>query len=183
MRRETTEQLDLFRRQQEEADKALLGDSGDAGVVNEAGKASSPPVGEGQWAVNARKRKRVKEKEGLKGVKLRKSSTHEQQAEVNTTLSQPSPGNSGNAETKLKERNTLPVSLAANPSTAATESKQDTSTLSSSGNKTTRVGAEAKQGGFSGLAKVSSSPRKGSSPNQGVASGIVLAGYSSDEED
>ena len=74
VKKETTEQLDLFRRQQEEADKALLEKPTEASEVNRVGTGGSP-TGESQWAVNARKRKRVKEKEGMKGVKLRKSST------------------------------------------------------------------------------------------------------------
>ena len=74
VKRETSEQLDLFRRQQEEKDKELL----DGGEEAD-GKAGSPTAGESQssWAVNARKRKRVKEGDrgGLKGLKLRKSSS------------------------------------------------------------------------------------------------------------
>ena len=74
VKKETSEQLDLFRRQQEEKDKELLerGEEID-------GKSGSPTAGESQssWAVNARKRKRAKEndKAGLKGLKLRKSSS------------------------------------------------------------------------------------------------------------
>ena len=74
VKRETTEQLDLFRRQQEEADKALLKESGEK-EDGEGGKAGSPTAGENQWTINARKRKRVKEKEVLKGVKVRKGSS------------------------------------------------------------------------------------------------------------
>lgn len=74
VKRETTEQLDLFRRQQEEADKALLKESEEK-EDGEGGKAGSPTAGENQWAINARKRKRVKEKEVLKGVKVRKGSS------------------------------------------------------------------------------------------------------------
>ena len=74
VKKETSEQLDLFRRQQEEKDKELL-----EGVDVADGKASSPTAGESQssWTVNARKRKRAKENEkaGLKGLKLRKSSS------------------------------------------------------------------------------------------------------------
>lgn len=69
---ETSEQLELFRRQQQEADKGPLEESGDA--TNTAGS----PVderSETQWAVNARKRKRLKDDKGLKGPKLRKSSS------------------------------------------------------------------------------------------------------------
>lgn len=75
VKRETTEQLDIFRRQQEEADKAILEDSGEADDSKVDGKAGSPEAGESQWGVNARKRKRAKGKEGLKGVKIRKSSS------------------------------------------------------------------------------------------------------------
>lgn len=71
VKKETSEQLDLFRRQQEEKDKELLEEVD--------GKAGSPTAGDSQssWAVNARKRKRAKENDraGLKGLKLRKSSS------------------------------------------------------------------------------------------------------------
>ena len=74
VKKETTERLDVFRRQQEEADKALLSEAAGTSDVIPLGLASS----ESQWAINASKRKRTKEKEGLKGVKLRKlSSTSE----------------------------------------------------------------------------------------------------------
>ncbi|KAI9814370.1 MAG: hypothetical protein M1827_003225 [Pycnora praestabilis] len=70
VKRETTEQLDLFRRQQEEADKALLVDAERTNADS-----GSLPVEEEQWVINGRKRKKGKDKEGLKGVKLRKSSS------------------------------------------------------------------------------------------------------------
>ena len=74
VKKETSEQLDLFRRQQEEKDKELL-----EGGEETDGKAGSPIIAESQsaWVVNARKRKRIKENEraGLKGLKLRKSSS------------------------------------------------------------------------------------------------------------
>ncbi|MCJ1354321.1 MAG: hypothetical protein MMC33_004309 [Icmadophila ericetorum] len=87
VKRETTEQLDAFRRLQEEADKAaLLSGSGEAageedgrGAGGAAGPLGSPVRGLGEdgseWGVNSRKRKRFKEKEILKGVKLRKGSS------------------------------------------------------------------------------------------------------------
>lgn len=71
VKKETTEQLDVFRRQQEEVDKALLSEAAGTNDASPLGLASS----DSQWAINARKRKRVKEKEGLKGVKLRKMSS------------------------------------------------------------------------------------------------------------
>ena len=74
VKRETTEQLDVFRRQQEQADKAYLDEGNDSDPSNVVVTAGSPEVGHTQWAVNAKKRKRVKEKDGLNGVKVRKSS-------------------------------------------------------------------------------------------------------------
>ncbi len=75
VKRETTEQLDIFRRQQEEADKVILAEGGGTEGGTGETKAASPTAEGSAWAVNARKRKRAKEKEGLKGVKLRKSSS------------------------------------------------------------------------------------------------------------
>ncbi|MCJ1312876.1 hypothetical protein MMC25_006552 [Agyrium rufum] len=85
LKKETTERLDEFRRLREEAEKkaALLDDAdgGEDGAGAEgamAGKAGSPNAqdDEPKWAVGGRKRKRVKEKEGvLKGVKVRREST------------------------------------------------------------------------------------------------------------
>lgn len=87
VKKETSEQLELFRRQQEEKDKELL-----EGGEEADGKAGSPTAGESQssWAVNARKRKRAKENEraGLKGLKIRKdSSTGEAPVGVRTSSS------------------------------------------------------------------------------------------------
>ena len=77
VKKETAEQLDLFRRQQEEADKALLTEVGDTSDPSASGKTGSALAAESEWAINARKRKRAKEKEGLKGIKFRKSSVSE----------------------------------------------------------------------------------------------------------
>jgi hypothetical protein len=70
VRRETAEGLLTFRQRQEEADKKLL--------QSQQGDASSPvDEAEEEWTVGAggRKRKRKVEREGLRGVKLRRSST------------------------------------------------------------------------------------------------------------
>jgi hypothetical protein len=69
VRRETAEGLELFRKQQEDADKkARIGDEQSPVEISTATE-------EEQWAAGARKRKRTKEKEGLKGVKIRRSSS------------------------------------------------------------------------------------------------------------
>ena len=70
VKRETAEGLALFRKQQEEADKKAR--RGSDGAVNDEG---SPTAEEESWIAGGRKRKRTKDKEGLKGVKLRRSST------------------------------------------------------------------------------------------------------------
>lgn len=72
VKKETSEQLDLFRRQQEEAEKAALDQ---AGSTSNAAASPTDPTIETQWALNAKKRKRAKEDKGLKGVKIRKSSS------------------------------------------------------------------------------------------------------------
>lgn len=75
VKKQTSEQLELFRRQQEEADKAALEGANDAHEVQGANGKEE----EERWAVNRGKRKRVEEKKGLKGFKLRKvsSSAHD----------------------------------------------------------------------------------------------------------
>ncbi len=75
VKKETTEQLELFRRQQEEADKAALRDEDTGAASNGAGSPSLISPGDSQWAINARKRKRAKDNDTLPGLKLRKSSS------------------------------------------------------------------------------------------------------------
>ena len=95
VKKETSIQLEEFRRLQEEADKATLEST--TGVLAEGQVAAHSPSEESQWAVNSRKRKRVKDKDGLKGVKLRKSSTSDTPAreigsDPNTGVTYGSPG-------------------------------------------------------------------------------------------
>lgn len=75
MKKETAEKLSSFRRQQEEADRALLNQANDAEGGTAVGKANDIAAGDSQLATYAwKKRKRV-EKEVLRGVKLRKGSS------------------------------------------------------------------------------------------------------------
>ncbi|EFE43645.1 hypothetical protein TRV_01607 [Trichophyton verrucosum HKI 0517] len=71
LQKETSEKLELFHRQREEAEKALL----DAETGNAAELVG--PADEGDnWAISGRKRRRPKEKEGgLLGLKRRRSAT------------------------------------------------------------------------------------------------------------
>ncbi|KAL9025216.1 MAG: hypothetical protein Q9196_005923 [Gyalolechia fulgens] len=75
VKRETNEQLDLFRRQQEDADRALLTDTTNSGTSREAHSPVNDTAAESSWAINARKRKRNKENDIRSGLKLRKSSS------------------------------------------------------------------------------------------------------------
>ena len=156
VKRETTEQLEIFRRQQEEADKALLRDRSETDDTKATG-AGDPEAGESQWAVNARKRKRAKEKEGLKGIKLRKSSStieapigidqelHELGKEGATTPPKPSL-DAKRAEKSDSKSQALPATTLTKKTSTATIAKAE-------------------------------------SPRSSNATGLGLAGYSSDEGD
>jgi hypothetical protein len=65
VRKETNEGLEVFRRRQEELDKAAKG---------ETGAETTTAVADDEWATAAKKRKRGKEG-ALKGLKLRKASS------------------------------------------------------------------------------------------------------------
>ncbi|EPE25245.1 hypothetical protein GLAREA_11826 [Glarea lozoyensis ATCC 20868] len=77
VKKETAEGLALFRQQQDEADrKARTGDEPTAQLR------IGSQVAEGAWIAGGRKRKRVKDKDGLKGVKIRRSSTSDNHAQT-----------------------------------------------------------------------------------------------------
>ncbi|KAG8525560.1 uncharacterized protein KY384_009204 [Bacidia gigantensis] len=71
VKNETATQLEIFRKQQEEADKAARGADDADGQEN----AGSPLEEVPSWGVGPRKRKKGTSKEGSTGFKLRKSST------------------------------------------------------------------------------------------------------------
>lgn len=80
VKRETKEGLEVFRKQQEAQDKKALSGSG----IGE----DEDVVGEESWTTaGGRKRKRTKEKEVLKGVKVRRGSTVEGKIEIASTPS------------------------------------------------------------------------------------------------
>jgi hypothetical protein len=68
VKKETKEQLDAFRKRQEDAEKAARQD-----------EAAGSPEPASTWSVAPRKRKTGREKEGLGGLKLRKTSMGEEQ--------------------------------------------------------------------------------------------------------
>jgi hypothetical protein len=74
-KRATKEGLEEFRKQQEEAERAAKEQEG----------AVSPPTVSESWAVGPRKRKKGKEKDGIGGLKIRRTSTGEQARKVEDT--------------------------------------------------------------------------------------------------
>ena len=168
VKKETSEQLDLFRRQQEEKDKELL-----QGGEEVDGKAGSPTAGESQssWALNARKRKRAKEndKAGLQGLKLRKnSSTGDAPIRLTTSSSTSETPNDSRRGTSLKESIELQGTILEAPSSEKTS-----------------VGVSASPSPPPGLATTKGALKKEDSPKSMSLGtlGLGLAGYSSDEDD
>ena len=73
LKKETAEQLNQFREQQEKADRAFaLNTHVTFGDIDEG---SPTRMEDSPWTVGARKRKRVKDKDGSKVVKVRRSSS------------------------------------------------------------------------------------------------------------
>ena len=73
IKKETNEQLEAFRRQQETADQSLL--LGDESTNSSNVQGPSPPSENTEWGAGIRKRKRLRENNLLKAVKARKPST------------------------------------------------------------------------------------------------------------
>ena len=168
VKKETSEQLDLFRRQQEEKDKELL-----EGGEEADGKAGSPTAGESQstWAVNARKRKRAKENDrgGLKGLKLRKSSsTGEAPVELRTTSSTGENLSASRADPGQRESGEL-------QGTAAEKLSSEQASVGDSASPPPPLNA---------ITHTAPAKQDNSSKSRPLAtSGLGLAGYSSDEDE
>lgn len=156
MKRETTEQLGLFRKQQEEADKLLLEEGGEKKAADGG---NAVEAADGQWANHGRKRKRVKERDVLKGVKLRKASTSE------------APGTSG--KDPLKEAAELRQKLG---------DKTTSRTSEDSSKEGVEEFSEALPASPAVISAKSSAPEQQDSSKATAAPGLGLGGYSSDEE-
>ena len=72
VKKETAEQLEAFRKQREEAEKALLDEAGNTQASN-PGAASATE--QETWTTSGKKRRRTKDKDILVGAKLRKTSS------------------------------------------------------------------------------------------------------------
>lgn len=91
VKRETAEGLELFRKHQDEADKKARRGSDGA-------EAALPTEIEERWVSGGRKRKRAKEKEVLKGVKVRRLSSNIEPTKSVAPLSASQDGKASTAE-------------------------------------------------------------------------------------
>jgi len=126
VKRETAEGLEQFRRQQEEADKKSRRGSDGAQATDEG----SLTVEEEQWVAGGRKRKRSKEKDRLKGLKIRRSSTTEKAADPSTAEASSSKRPS---TTKTPAKDTEPVQPKSPPAPPASAEKGPPAPPKSSG--------------------------------------------------
>ena len=165
VRKETTEQLDLFRRQQEEADRALVRDSANGTDLTASRGAASPPADETNWVVSGKKRKRVQErdKEGLKGIKLKKSSST---VDKSTSLDTASP-----STLSTFKRKEVPKSTQA-PRRVESDQKINQSPSATSADMSTKSPAKSRV-----------SPKNTEVPQKGTLPGLGLANYSSEDDD
>jgi hypothetical protein len=76
VKKDTADQLEVFRKQREEAEKAMLGST--------TSESTPAPAEEEDWAISARKRRRDKGKDMLLPGKKRKASTTEEGASPKT---------------------------------------------------------------------------------------------------
>lgn len=161
IRRETAEQLDLFRRQQEEADKALLVEAAVDG--DGAGGVGGDGAVEGeQWVVSGKKRRRGRERQVLKGIKLRKTSAT---------------GESGAAQPDEHGAVTGPVSEAAIKGSEVVPRKQGVPETNSV--KTESIG---NAGGARSATVSKPPPTDATVPANKSAAVLGLGNYSSDDE-
>lgn len=133
VKKETLEQLDIFRRQQEEVDKALLLRDNDS----ESPHTGEQPAGEEQWKTSAKKRRRTAEKETLRGVKLRKSSTLEQPTSGPSAKAQPT------ATASEPKRSSPEANPPSQPSSVTAKATNVTLDVTVTNNKTSDVAQRA----------------------------------------
>ncbi|KAI9762688.1 MAG: hypothetical protein M4579_000306 [Chaenotheca gracillima] len=106
VKKETTERLDIFRKQQEEADKLRLQDE----QPRQSETGGSPDPDEEQWTTTGRKRKKSREKDSLRGFKLRKaSSANEPPAMLKPQRATTSEGSGGVAQSSTERDAKLPL--------------------------------------------------------------------------
>ncbi|KAK5164972.1 uncharacterized protein LTR77_009637 [Saxophila tyrrhenica] len=155
VKKETLTQLEVFRRQQEEAEKAAQ-QAGDAGPPAEAGES---------WAASG-PRKRKKGREGpIAGVKLRRTSTNEKQS-----VASPAGDEAGQPPPKAVTKDAA----------AAADEKRPADTPSGGSKAGEVVDDDGSKISAAPVKSVSSAADKPASP---PPSGLGLAAYSSDEDE
>ncbi|KAJ5827435.1 hypothetical protein N7447_004198 [Penicillium robsamsonii] len=155
VKKETADQLEAFRRQREEAQKALL----------ESTSSDVTPVQGEDWAALARKRRRDKQRDLLIPGKKRKASATENAAGKDTNDGKDSQGQAGagSSSTKRLDQETSKSNEAAPASVAASQ--------------TTNPATQPKV-----VTDIEKGQLKTNSPTKPPAVSLGLGGYSSDSE-
>ncbi|KAL3420795.1 hypothetical protein PVAG01_07240 [Phlyctema vagabunda] len=156
IKKETAEGLALFRRQQDEADKQARATEGLPEGVE------SPVAAEEQWVAGGRKRKRTKEKEVLKGVKIRRTSS--------TTSQRITPTKANATPTSSKQTSGLAAVVKSIPSS---EQKGPTENASATPQKQTIRESSTTNGTLKTDVKKDGPP---------ATSGLGLVAYGSDDD-
>ena len=155
VKRETMEQLEAFRRQREETEKVFSSGNRDSEQSPLAGKSGSPTAEEEQWVLSGKKRKKGKEKEAMRGLKLRKAS---------------SSGDKGDARDNVLSQDARTAVEDGLPS-----KKEDTPSVDAPASKDIKAPGEEQR---NPQAVSQSQPP----PATTVSTGLGLGGYSSDDD-
>lgn len=158
VKKDTADQLEVFRKQREEAEKAMLGPT----------SSEVTPEEEEEWSIPARKRRRDKGKDSLLPGKKRKASATE---------------SSGNADTSKEDESRKPRQVA-ELATAETDKETTQSTRESartSSGKATNTEAAENAAKSSTADKVQTDTKPPAKPAP-VSSGLVAYGSDSDSE-
>ncbi|KAJ6131165.1 hypothetical protein N7523_001625 [Penicillium sp. IBT 18751x] len=130
VKKETADQLELFRKQREEAEKAMLGSA----------SSEVTPAEEEEWTILARKRRRDKVKDLLLPGKKRKASSAEGSVKPDTSKDEKSSQGNGPAPEKTSAQSTNTTTS----DTTATPTVAGNATQSSSTSKQPEVKAPTK---------------------------------------
>ncbi|OJD38705.1 nefa-interacting nuclear protein nip30 [Diplodia corticola] len=156
LKKETTEQLDAFRRHQEEVERAARLTGATDG---------DQPAEEEHWASAGRKRKKARDKESLMGIKIRRTSSVGEK------------GASSNASPKTDTKSPDPAEKEKEIVPSAGVSKPENVTKTATG---TGLAASEKTSGVVGSTVPKETQAQKPKPTPAA---LGLGGYSSDEDD
>lgn len=166
IKKETAEQLEVFRRQREQAERALL-----EGASVENG----PSAEEGDWTIPARKRRREKSKDLLLPGKKRRSLAAEN-----------SVGGGSSSQNEQQQKTNNPGAKTAGdkvvPSSTSGSISSHTVTVLKQINTTTTVDTTSTDAGKKDAADKVTSETKPAAATKPTSLSLGLAGYSSDSE-